>query len=125
MIARNAFGRPGSSWRRIWTNGSPPPPGPYLQKLIYDLLKISDPSQEEVSLHASKEQAAYILAQAPDLGSELIAGLVNVDRTSIDRWKKDQKFQARVSALREFMTSPKWKSFSQKKERFRWIEVPQ
>jgi hypothetical protein len=100
------------------------PPGPYLQRLIHGLLKLSPAAQEQVSSYISKEKAAYILAQAPDLSLSFIAGLVDVDRTTVSRWTKEQKFQVRVSQLREWMKSPQWTQFRQKQNRFRFIEVP-
>jgi hypothetical protein len=51
----------------------------------------------------ARERAADILAQAPDVSSESIAKEVGVDRTSLSRWKKDPRFQKKVSQLREFL----------------------
>ena len=79
------------------------PPGPYLQELISDLLKVPRPSKEEVELYAARERAAFILAQVPNLSSEIIAKKVGVDRTSLSRWRKEKRFQERVSQVREFL----------------------
>lgn len=100
------------------------PPGRYLQRLIQGLLKLSTAADEAVSSYISREKAAYILAQAPDLSSSSIAGLVDVNRTTVSRWTKEPKFQARVSQLRDWMKSPEWTQFRQKNKRFEIIEVP-
>ncbi|MDA9496227.1 hypothetical protein [Bradyrhizobium sp. CCBAU 11357] len=100
------------------------PPGPNLQKLIHGLLKLSTAAQDEVSSYTSKERAAYILAQAPELNVGCIAGLVDVDRTTVCRWTKEEKFNDRVSQLREFMKLPEWTQMRQKESSFRCIDVP-
>ncbi|MET4024384.1 hypothetical protein [Bradyrhizobium sp. S3.2.12] len=99
------------------------PPGPFLQRLIYDLLKIPTISDKELRERAAKERAAYMVAQAPSLSAKLIAELLQVDRRTIDRWKKNEEFNSRVTELREFISSPEWKLRRQKKQSFRWIEV--
>ncbi|MCA1470329.1 hypothetical protein I6F09_20790 [Bradyrhizobium sp. IC3195] len=100
------------------------PPGPYLQKLIQGLLKLSTAAEEQVSTYVSKEKAAYILAQAPHLGLGFIASVVDVDRTTVSRWTKEQKFKARISQLREFMKSPGWTRMIQREGTLQCIEVP-
>jgi hypothetical protein len=100
------------------------PPGPYLQRLIAELLKIPAVSDDELRLRAAKQRAAYIVAQAPNLSAELIAELVEVDRRSIDRWKKDEAFEAQVTELRELISSPDWELMRQNKRSFRCIELP-
>lgn len=100
------------------------PPGPYLQKLIRGLLKLATAAQDQVSSYISKEKAAYILAQAPELSVGFIASMVDVDRTTVSRWTKEDKFKARVSRLREFMKSPEWTQMRQKEHSFQCIEVP-
>lgn len=100
------------------------PPGPYLQKLIHGLLELSIAKKEEVSSYISKEKAAYMLAQAPQLSLAMIASVVDADRTTVSRWTKEHKFKARVSQLREFMKSPGWMRMRQQETRFQYIEVP-
>lgn len=100
------------------------PPGPHLQRLIQGLLKLSSAGDEAVGSYISRQKAAYILAQAPDLSSSSIAELVDVNRTTVSRWTKEPKFQARVSQLRDWMKSPEWTQFRQKNGRFEIIEVP-
>lgn len=99
------------------------PPGPFLQRLIAELLKIPAISDNELRLRAAKQRAAYIVAQAPNLKADRIAELLEVDRRSIDRWKKDEEFEARVAELRELISSPEWEVRKQNNRAFRWIEV--
>lgn len=100
------------------------PPGPNLQKLIQGLLRLSTAAEEQVSTYVSKEKAAYILAQAPHAALDFIARVVDVDRTTVSRWTKEQKFKARISQLREFMKSPRWTQMIQREVTLQCIEVP-
>lgn len=100
------------------------PPGPHLQELIRALLKLSTAPKDQVGSYIAKEKAAYILAQSPELGLSTIASVVDVDRTTVSRWTKEEKFIARVSQLREFMRTPAWTQMRQKENRFKYIEIP-
>lgn len=89
-------------------------PGPYLMELISDLLGISQPRDEDVEYYTSREKAAYILAQAPHMSSEVVAKAVGVDRTSLSRWKKEPRFQERVLQVREVLEARERKSRKRK-----------
>lgn len=99
------------------------PPGPHLQELIRALLKLSTAQQDQVGSYIAKEKAAYILAQSPELSLSTIADVVDVDRTTVSRWTKEEKFMARVSQLCEFMKTPEWTQMRQKEHSFQYIEV--
>lgn len=100
------------------------PPGPYLQRLIRDLLKLSTAAQDQVSSYTSQQKAAYIMAQAPDLSLSSIASLAGVDRKTVSRWTREPEFKARVAQLCEFIKSPGWNEFKKRENRFQCIEVP-
>lgn len=76
------------------------PPGPYLRELLFDLLDIARPTEEEIDQYAARYRAACILAQAPELNSEEIARELGVNRSSVSRWRADPKFQEWVSHIR-------------------------
>jgi hypothetical protein len=76
------------------------PPGPYLKKLLSLLLEIPRPRGKELNRFAARYQAAFILAEAPDLDDQTIADELGVDRTSVLRWRKERDFQQRVSNIR-------------------------
>jgi len=75
------------------------PPGPYLKELLYALLGVGRPQDNDVKVFAARYRAAWIVAEDPDVDSERIAQKLGVDRSSISRWRKDPEFQRSVSNL--------------------------
>jgi hypothetical protein len=68
------------------------PPGYELVELFSALLGVDKKRLEGDRQFEAWKKAAWIVAQAPDVGIRELARLVNVNASSVSRWRKDPSF---------------------------------
>ncbi len=79
------------------------PPGPYLLSLCAALMEVKPASQEEAELFRKRKVAIEVLAQAPDIQTRKLAKLLEVDASTVSRWRNDAEFRKSVDKYREFL----------------------
>lgn len=77
------------------------PPGYELVELFSALLGVDKKPLEGDRQFDARNKAAWILAQAPDIGVRELAGLVKVNASSVSRWREDQSFCEEVETNKQ------------------------
>jgi hypothetical protein len=77
------------------------PPGYELVELFSALLGVDKRPLEGDRQSEARNKAAWILAQAPDIGVRELARLVKVNASSVSRWREDQSFCEEVETNKQ------------------------
>jgi hypothetical protein len=77
------------------------PPGHELVGLFSALLGVDKRPLESDRQFDARNKAAWILAQAPDIGIRELARLVKVNASSVSRWREDQSFCEEVETNKQ------------------------
>jgi hypothetical protein len=83
------------------------PPGPYLNSLLRELLDLEGAKHGASREFEARQQAIFILAQIPRLGVRQLAKEVEVDKSTVSRWRKDPNFNEEVRRQTERINSLK------------------
>jgi hypothetical protein len=81
---------------KVWSY----PPGPCLVALLRELLNIEGDKQGTSRRVDAQEQAIVIIAQMPTVSTHELARLVQVNASTISRWRRNPEFNARVNERR-------------------------
>jgi hypothetical protein len=68
------------------------PAGPELRTLIRALLKVNKRPLKSSREFSARYNAAWILAQRPSIGTRKLASILEVEPSSVSRWRKDETF---------------------------------
>ena len=82
-------------------------PGPFLNRLLFKILKVDRLKHSESKQHDARSRAAWVIAQTPDLDSQTIAQELDVDRSSVSRWRREKHFQKLVSNISKYVAKEK------------------
>jgi hypothetical protein len=82
-------------------------PGPELRALLRALLKVDKRPLKSSREFSARYNAAQILAQRPSVGTRDLARILEVDASSISRWRRDPSFQRLVESNKESLLTLK------------------
>jgi hypothetical protein len=80
-------------------------PGPFLTELFRELLNVGSDKHGAPRQLDAQEQAASILAQHPTARTRKLARKLNVNPSTVSRWRRSPEFQAKVEEAVETMRS--------------------
>jgi hypothetical protein len=79
------------------------PPGPWLNSLMRELLNLERYRQGMSRDIETQERAAYIVAQAPKVGTRELARTLHVNASTISRWRRSPEFKQMVERKKEVL----------------------
>jgi hypothetical protein len=77
------------------------PPGRFLNSLMHELLNLEHDRQGMPREGDTKEQAAYFVAQAPNVPTRELARELHVNASTISRWRRSPVFEQMVERKRK------------------------
>jgi hypothetical protein len=79
------------------------PPGEELIDLFRALLKLDTRRLKSSREFAAQYEAAWIIAQRPSVSTRQLARILEVDPSSVSRWRKDARFRKLLESRKEFI----------------------
>jgi hypothetical protein len=83
------------------------PPGEALVALLRALLKVDRRRLKSNREFDARYKAAWIVAQKPSIGTRELADMVDVEPSSVSRWRKDPSFEKLVAEKEQFVQALK------------------
>jgi hypothetical protein len=82
-------------------------PGPHLNALIRELLNV-DGEKHGATLHVdAQKDASFIIAQDPKVHTRELARRLNVNASTISRWRRSPQFEEKVKQMERRIASLK------------------
>jgi hypothetical protein len=78
-------------------------PGPFLHELFRELLNVGTDKHGAPRQLVAQEEAVFAIAQHPTVHTRELARILNVNPSTVSRWRRSSEFQARVKEAAETM----------------------
>lgn len=87
---------------------------PVMLELLTELLDVKAYRARESRSPEARDAALYILALLPDTGTNELALMVGVNKSTISKWNNNPAFKDELRKIKKEIADPRWRSIVEK-----------